>query len=95
MIIIELNYTAPLSTIEMHLEDHKNFLKKYYKNKVFLTSGRKEPRTGGVILANGSQKEIELIIEEDPFKKHELANYSLTEFIPSMSCDEMSCFIEK
>lgn len=69
MIIIELNYTAPLYTIEMHLEDHKNFLKKYYKNKVFLASGHKEPRTGGVIIANGSQKEIKLIIEEDPFKK--------------------------
>lgn len=86
MFIIQLQYTASLEMVDKLLDEHKLFLEKYYAAGIFLLSGRKQPRTGGVILASAENRErIEKIIAEDPFNKHELADYTITEFLPSMS----------
>lgn len=61
--------------------DHMKFLRKYYKSNVFIASGRKVPRTGGIILALANAiEEIEEIIKEDPFYKYKLAEFTVTEF---------------
>lgn len=84
MFIINLNYIVPLETLDAHMTDHVKFLRKYYKQNVFIASGRKVPRTGGIILALAESKdEIEKIISEDPFHKHNLAEFSVTEFLTS------------
>jgi uncharacterized protein YciI len=57
----------------------------------FLASGRKVPRTGGVILARGaSREEIETIINLDPFYRHHVAEYEIIEFSPTMSVNELA-----
>ena len=57
---------------------------------VFIASGRKVPRTGGIILALAkSKEEIEQIIREDPFQIHNLATFSITEFLTSQYHPEM------
>lgn len=51
-----------------------------------MLSGRKQPRTGGVILALAeSLAAIEKVIAEDPFNMYGLADYTITEFLPSMA----------
>jgi uncharacterized protein YciI len=86
MYIIELTYCKPLDEVDLLLESHKAFLNKYYSSGNFLLSGRKNPRTGGVILANAANPdEIKHIISEDPFNRNGVANYSITEFFPTMS----------
>lgn len=46
-------------------------------------SGRKQPRTGGVILMKASGREqVEKLITEDPFHREGVAKYTITEFIP-------------
>jgi uncharacterized protein YciI len=81
MFIINLNYIVPLEQLDAHMTDHVKFLRKYYKQNVFLASGRKVPRTGGIILALAKSKgEIDQIIREDPFYTHKLAEFSVTEF---------------
>jgi uncharacterized protein YciI len=86
MFIVELTYKKELTEIDLHIEAHKNFLHKYYSSKHFIVSGRKSPRTGGIILVNAvNQQEIQEIITEDPFYKNDLASYTITEFIPTMS----------
>lgn len=81
MFIIDLKYVAPLESIDAHMSEHMKFLKKYYKENIFVTSGRKVPRTGGIILALADNKEeIERIILQDPFIKNKLAEFSITEF---------------
>lgn len=81
MFIINLNYIVPLEKLDAHMTDHVKFLRKYYKQNVFLASGRKVPRTGGIILAlSKSKEEIDQIIREDPFHTHKLAEFSVTEF---------------
>ena len=89
MYIISLTYKVPLETVEQHLEAHIDYLNKQYDLGHFQASGRKVPRTGGVILSTVTDREELLnILAEDPFKKHELADYELTEFIPSKTSKE-------
>jgi uncharacterized protein YciI len=84
MFIIELNYIAPLEELDHHMADHVAFLQKYYDKNIFIASGRKVPRTGGVILALAdSVEEVENIIIEDPFHKHQLAEFKITQFLTS------------
>jgi uncharacterized protein YciI len=84
MFIIDLHYLVPLSEIEKHVTDHRNFLDRYYAKNIFISSGPKEPRTGGIILASASSlEEIENIIKEDPFYMHQLASYTITRCIPN------------
>ena len=84
MFIINLNYIVPLEKLDAHMAEHVKYLHKYYKMNVFVASGRKVPRTGGIILALAkSREEVERIISEDPFHIHHLADFSVTEFLTS------------
>jgi len=84
MFIINLTYIVPLEELDQHMAEHVKYLQKYYQKNVFVASGRKVPRTGGIILAlAGSSAEIEELIKEDPFYKHGLAQFDITEFLTS------------
>ena len=84
MYIVSLNYIKEVSEVEKYLEEHVKFLEKYYEMGKFICSGRKNPRTGGVILLNAeSLSEVEKIILEDPFNANEIAEYEITEFFPT------------
>lgn len=86
MFIINLNYIVPLEELDKQMEAHIKYLKKYYAADVFIMSGRKVPRTGGIIIAQADSVEIvEKIIAEDPFHQHRLAEFEITEFLASQS----------
>lgn len=96
MYIIELTYIKPLSEVDKLLEDHKAYLSKFYHSKNFILSGRKNPRTGGIIFANAAnEEEINTIISEDPFQKNGVAEYRITEFIPSMAADDLQFLLHQ
>lgn len=83
--VIDLQYITPFEQIDPLIEDHRAFLEKYYEQKVFIASGAKVPREGGVILAiSDTLEKIETLIKEDPFHQNGVAKYSITEFKPSM-----------
>ena len=84
MFIINLHYTAPLEQLDAYMSDHVKFLQKQYKQNTFLASGRKIPRTGGIIIAVGESKDaVDKIMSEDPFCTHHLADFTVTEFLTS------------
>jgi uncharacterized protein YciI len=86
MFIISLTYKKPLPEIDKHAAGHLAFLDKYFAVNKFIISGRKNPRTGGVILAyNTTRAELESIIKEDAFYQNEVADYEITEFVPVKS----------
>lgn len=94
LFIISLTYTVPLSLVDKYLDEHKAFLKKYYDNGTFIVSGRKEPRSGGVILARAKDlASLQEIIKEDCFHQKEFANYYITEFKPTSFCEEFKPII--
>ncbi len=96
MFIINLTYKTELEKVDHYLNEHIEFLNAQYELGNFLASGRKTPRTGGIILSKVENKsELEKIIEKDPFKINELADYELTEFIPSKTCNELKFLMEK
>ncbi|ASU33345.1 YciI family protein [Mucilaginibacter xinganensis] len=84
MFIINLTYIVPLEELDQHMAEHVSYLDKYYEEGIFVASGRKVPRNGGIILALADSKDtIEQIIKEDPFYIHELAEFDITEFLTS------------
>ena len=95
MYIVSLNYIKEVSEVEKYLEEHIKFLEKYYEMGKFICSGRKNPRTGGVILLNAeSLAEVESIILEDPFNVNEIAEYEITEFFPTKYNKNFKTFVE-
>lgn len=96
MFIVELTYKVPLDQVDPHLAAHIDYLKERYALNHFLASGRKVPRTGGIILSHLADKEALLaVLDQDPFKIHDLANYRITEFVPSMTSAELEFLIKK
>jgi uncharacterized protein YciI len=95
MFVIELTYTAPLPAIDAHMKAHVAFLRKYYDSGNFLVSGRQIPRKGGIILAVAkSREEVEVIMQEDPFVAHGLAEIRVVEFRASQKADDIQKRIE-
>lgn len=90
MFIVSLHYLVPLAKVDTFIPEHIAFLDKHYAKGHFLLSGRKEPRTGGVILANVDSRELlDGILVEDPFFREKLARYEITEILPSKACAEL------
>ena len=87
MFVVELTYIKPLEEVELYLEQHRSFLAQCYERGLFLASGPKVPRTGGMILVKGdiSKEQLEALIEEDPFKQQDIAQYTITEFTVAKS----------
>ncbi|MEV6578812.1 YciI family protein [Streptomyces sp. NPDC051582] len=91
MFIMELDYTAPIEAVEDVLDAHVAWLDGYYASGVFLASGRKVPREGGVILAAGiSRAEAERIAAQDPFTLAGVCEYRITEFIASKTSSDLA-----
>lgn len=79
MLILSLTYTAPLEDADRHMDAHMAWIRAGYDEGVFLASGRKVPRTGGVILARGARARIEEMCAADPFVIHGIAGYEIIE----------------
>jgi uncharacterized protein YciI len=91
MFLIDLQYQVPLEQVDAALDAHVAFLREQYARGTFLLSGRKVPRSGGVILARGvGRDELEDILRRDPFREQGLARYSVTEFVASMTAPEIA-----
>jgi uncharacterized protein YciI len=93
MLIVTLTYTAPLATVDELVPAHRSWLAEYYSAGVFVASGRRVPRTGGIILARGvSRDELDRILATDPLDA--VRTYAVTEFVPSMTSPDLSSIAE-
>ncbi|MFJ4200397.1 YciI family protein [Streptomyces sviceus] len=81
MFVLELSYTAPLDAVDAVLPAHVAWLEKQYERGVFLASGPKNPRDGGMIIAVAEDRaRIEEITAGDPFVTAGVCAYRVTEF---------------
>jgi uncharacterized protein YciI len=95
MFIVSLTYVAPLEQVEAHLAAHRIWLAEHYGAGVFLMSGRKVPRDGGIIIASANSREaIEALVRSDPFHLAGVARYEITEFVPTMTADALAALRE-
>ncbi|MEK9521660.1 YciI family protein [Streptomyces venezuelae] len=96
MFVLELTYTAPVERVDVLLDAHVEWLDAQYAAGVFITSGRKNPRDGGVILAAGVDRtEIEKIAAADPFSVEGVCAYRITEFYATKTAEELAPFREQ
>lgn len=94
MFLILLSYIKPLEEIDQWIPKHLEFLDRNYERNVFIVSGRRIPRVGGLILINvEKEEEVRRIISEDPFYQNQLAEYNIIEFTPTKCDSRFSCFV--
>jgi len=93
MFIVALTYTEPLARIDAFLPAHRAFLEEQYARGLFLMSGRKEPRDGGIIIAHAaSRAELDAVLRDDPFYQAGVARYDITEFVPTMTAEALAAW---
>ncbi|MER7909569.1 MULTISPECIES: YciI family protein [unclassified Streptomyces] len=96
MFVLELTYTAPVERADALLDAHVEWLDAQYAAGVFLASGRKNPRDGGVILAAGVDRaEIERIAAADPFSTEGVCAYRITEFYATKTVDGLAPYRDR
>ncbi|MET9800491.1 YciI family protein [Streptomyces sp. NPDC006368] len=93
MFVLELTYTGPVERADALMEAHVAWLDEHYASGVFIASGRKNPRDGGVILAVGDDRaRIEKITEADPFVTGGVCAYRVTEFTATKTAPELAAY---
>ncbi|CAX61067.1 MULTISPECIES: YciI family protein [Erwiniaceae] len=92
MYIVYLNYVRPLEEVEAVLDPHVAWLNKYFDAGVFITAGRKDPRTGGVLMVKDIDRErLNTILAEDPFQA--VAEYEVTKVNVTRSAEEFQSLV--
>ena len=81
MFIVTLTYLQPVEEVDALMAAHIEWLDKGYADGLFVASGRRIPRTGGVILArSGDDAALSAFLERDPFAMHGVARFDVVEF---------------
>jgi uncharacterized protein YciI len=89
MFVLVLTYTKPLDEVDALMREHMAWLNAGYRDGHFLVSGRQVPRTGGVIIARGDDREaIEALAAADPFVSGGVATVEVIQFRASQSADD-------
>jgi len=86
VLVLLLTYVKPLAEVDALMGDHMAWLNEHYDAGRFLVSGRRIPRTGGVIVARGEDREeIEALAASDPFVRGGVATCEVIQFRASQS----------
>lgn len=80
MFLIKLTYKTSLEHLDRYKPKHRQLIKQYMEQGLIVLAGPEEPRTGGMILFDGSQKQAWQLIKQDPFYIHDLAEYHIIEW---------------
>jgi uncharacterized protein YciI len=85
MFVVLVKYTKPLEQVDACLEAHRAYLRTHCDAGRFMVTGRRVPRTGGVLLARmESAEQLRKLLEHDPFHEARVAEYEVIEFVPTV-----------
>jgi uncharacterized protein YciI len=77
-------YVVPLADVEAALPEHARWVAEGYGNGTFLVSGRQSPPVGGaMVFVARDHRSAQELVRSDPFVHRGIAEYELTEFVPS------------
>jgi len=86
--VLLLSYVKPLEEVDALMRAHMAWLNRQYEAGHFVVSGRQVPRTGGVIVAHGDDREeMEGIAASDPFVARGVATVEVIQFRASQTAD--------
>ncbi|MDR6964516.1 YciI family protein [Shewanella putrefaciens] len=95
MFVVLLTYKKPIAEVGLHLAAHIAYLDEHFAAGTFVASGRKVPRTGGVILAKAESRTVlEAILHQDPFSIADVAEFEVIEFVPTKTAPGLESLIE-
>ncbi len=81
MFIVTLTYLKPVEEVDALMAGHIEWVDKGFADGWFLVSGRRVPRTGGVIVArSGDEAALRAFLALDPFAVHGAARFDVVEF---------------
>jgi len=84
--VLLLTYVRPLAAVDALMREHVAWLDEHYAAGRFLVSGRRIPRTGGVIVARGDDRaEIEALVSSDRFVAAGVATCEVIRFRASQT----------
>jgi len=79
-----------MDEVEPHMAAHMDFVREQFDKGRFLFSGKKVPRTGGIIVSSADDRQqLDEIIKQDPFCEHNLVDVDVLEFSVSTTCSEL------
>lgn len=83
--IVVLTYIKPLEEVDSQIPEHVEWLKRGYSDGIFLASGRRIPRNGGVIIAKCDNIDsLKAHLSKDPFQKLGIAKTEIISFEVTM-----------
>jgi uncharacterized protein YciI len=94
MILILLRYVKPIEEVEALTAEHRAFLDQLVREGKLVVSGRREPRTGGVLLTT-FETEVEAMkrLVDDPFFENGIAEYEAIRFHPTRHDPRFAPFV--
>jgi uncharacterized protein YciI len=94
MFIIRLTYKKPLEIVDQYLAEHRDFLGQGYQKDYLMVSGPMNPRTGGIIVSQLTDRAIiEDFLKDDPFYIHDIADFEVIEFTPVKYHKDFAVFL--
>jgi uncharacterized protein YciI len=94
MFVLLLTYIKPLPEVDALMRKHMAWLDEQYAAGRFVVSGRRIPRTGGVILARGDDRaEIEALAATDPFVSGGVATVAVIQFRASQTAEGFAALL--
>ena len=88
--VVVLTYVPDLDAVDARLEQHLEWLQRQYAEGRILASGRRNPRTGGVIVCRGERDAIEAIVATDPFITSGVASAQVIPFTATMAAPALA-----
>ncbi len=83
LFVVLIHYTAPLDRVDAVRSDHVRHLETYAARGVFHAWARREPATGGVLIARAPDRAaLEAVVAEDPYVRAGVARAEIVAFKP-------------
>jgi uncharacterized protein YciI len=82
--VVLIHYTAPLAAVDAIRPAHIEHLERYAREGVFHAWARRDPPTGGVLVAAAPDREtLDTIIARDPYVQAGVARAEIVGFNPT------------
>jgi len=91
MFVVLLKFSGNKAKAADFMDSHNAWLKRGFKDGVFLLAGNLKPNLGGGILAyNSARADLERRVAADPFVAEKIVSAEILEFAPAKATDRLS-----
>ncbi|RZM80370.1 hypothetical protein C3B51_12490 [Pseudoalteromonas rubra] len=94
MFIILLKFSENKSQASEYMASHNDWIKQGFEDGVFLLVGSLQPGLGGSVIAhNISKEDLEVLVNADPFVKHDVVSAEILEIDPKKADNRLSFLV--